>query len=491
MRMLLLKTWRDILSRKGQFAALVLLVTLGIVSYVAFISSYLNLRESIETANRELLFADFTTRVAEAPAGIIGRIRGLPGVSRAEGRLVVDTGLDLTEDEQATARVVGLPEGRRPRVDDVVVLEGRYLTTGARHEVLLHPKFAGETGLGTGDTITLRTDGRRERLRVVGIATAPTHLYPIRSKGEIPSPREFAIVYVSSEEAERLFQRAPTVTEIAVHVKPGADVNSVIDEVEDVLDPYTVLETTLRADEPSNFALNEELEQNRVLAQSMPILILSISALSLFIALSRIVTSQRGEIGLAKALGYSDTQILGHYLLFSLLVAAFGSIVGIALGLLSAQGLAYSYVSLLGIPFLETPIHPEVVFNAVALSVIACVLAGIVPAWASSRLPPAQAMHSDPNIAVKGGHVPVVERALGWAMPKTFTFRIPLRNVFRARRRSLYTIVGVAFAMVLTVTTVSMFDSVDLLFDKIFTQSERWDIVAAFEEQFGNDRVNE
>ena len=48
-------------------------------------------------------------------------------------------------------------------------------------------------------------------------------------------------------------------------------------------------------------------------------------------------------------------------------------------------------------------------------------------------------------------------------MPRSFTFRLPLRNIFRARRRSLYTVLGIAFAMVLSVVTVSMFDSIDYL----------------------------
>ena len=123
-------------------------------------------------------------------------------------------------------------------------------------------------------------DGRTEGpFGSVGIATAPNHLYPIREKGEIPSPGEFAIVYVSQHEAERLFRRAPSVTDFYVRLAPGADLDTVMDGVEDWLDSFTVLDDVARADDPSNFALSEEVEQNRVLAQSMPILILAISAL--------------------------------------------------------------------------------------------------------------------------------------------------------------------------------------------------------------------
>ena len=49
---------------------------------------------------------------------------------------------------------------------------------------------------------------------------------------------------------------------------------------------------------------------------------------------------------------------------------------------------------------------------------------------------------------------------------------MPLRNIFRSkRRRTLYTVLGIAFAMVLSVVTVAMFDSIDYILDKTFTES--------------------
>ena len=86
-----------------------------------------------------------------------------------------------------------------------------------------------------------------------------------------------------------------------------------------------------RAEQPGYDGLKSELDQNRVMARSLPVLVLLISSMSLFIALSRLVTAQRGEIGLAKALGYSDGQILLHYLSFALVVAAGGIVLGVAL----------------------------------------------------------------------------------------------------------------------------------------------------------------
>jgi putative ABC transport system permease protein len=488
-RILLLKTWRDLLARKGQFGALILLVMLGILSFVSFRTSYNDLTASVERANSELKLADFTVGVVSAPKGEIASVARLPGVRAVEGRLIVDTGLDVGTNKQPVARIIGVPVDHRPRVNDLLVEKGRYLSADGRGEVLLHAKYANDTGAKVGDTITLRMGEERRRLKVVGIVASAEYMYAIRSKGDLPTKGEFAVLFVPQRDAEELFGRQGTISDVAVLIDSGANLDRVVDRVEDVLEPYRIVDTVKRADQPSSFALNEEIRQNRVMAVALPALILAISTSSLFIALSRLVSSQRGQVGLAKALGYSDGQVLLHYLLFSLIIGGAGSLLGIGLGDLASRGIAQQYVQLLGVPYMAHRFYPDVVGIAVILSLAACVVAGLAPAWRSSRMAPAEAMRADPNVALAGGRRPLVERLLGRALPKSFTFRIPLRNVFRARRRTAYTILGIAFALVLTVATRSSFDSIDVLIDQVFTKGERWDVMAAYEQPFGGERL--
>jgi putative ABC transport system permease protein len=143
------------------------------------------------------------------------------------------------------------------------------------------------------------------------------------------------------------------------------------------------------------------------------------------------------------------------------------------------------------VPFLDHRLDAGIALSSAGISALSCLLAGLAPAWRSARLAPAVAMHSDPNLAMAGGRVPLVERLLGPLLPRAFVFRIPLRNVFRARRRSFYTVVGIAFALVLTVATQSMFDAIDALMSRMSDFSERWDVSAVYDEPFGADRLAE
>lgn len=490
MKILLLKTWRDIWVRKTQFLALIVLLALGIASYVAFMTSYESLSASADRSTEDLKLADFTVKVASAPRDVVGRVEKIDGVRAVEGRLIIDTGLDLSADEQAQARIIGVPAGRRPKVDDLLVLDGAYPQKGSR-EALLHNKFAKEAGLSVGDTLTVRSDGEKLKVKVAGIASSPEYFFPRRAKVDFPAPKEFAVLWIEQAQVEKMFNRPASVSDIAVLVDEPADRKRVIKETEKILQPYQVLETVKQEDQPSNFGMREEIRQNQEIAGLMPVLILGVAFLTLFIALSRLVQSQRGEIGLSKALGYKDWQILVHYLSFSLFIAVVGSALGFALGTYLGRWLTQMYIDMLNIPILEHQIYPQVVVGAVSLGLVTCVLAGAVPALTSARLLPAQAMRFDPSIALSKGRVSLIERLFGWMLPSSFSFRIPLRNVFRVRRRSLYTILGIVFALILTVSTWSMFDSIGYMLDSVFSTVWKYDIIAVFRKPLLPSRLDE
>ena len=488
--MLTLKAWRDMLAHKGQFIALVILIAIGITSYVTFQNGYYNLKGSLDYAYSTLRFADFAVRVERMPLSASRAVERIPGVARALVRTVNDVGLEGKTGDQATARVIS-SSGPSAELNAVQIERGRYPAETARDEVVLSTQFATDTDTQLGDELTLLIGGQRKHVSVVGIGIDPEHLYAMKSEGNLPAPGTFAIVYTSEKAAESLFGTSNSGNDVAVKAEPGVDVEDLAEDVEDELATYGLVATALREDMPSYAGLESELKQNQLMARSMPVLVLAISAMSLFIALSRLVQAQRGEIGLAKALGYSDTQILAHYLTIAMMIAAAGSILGVGLGLWGAQGVASMYVSMLGLPFVTSGFYPQVVGIAVALAVVSCAAAAAMPAWRSAQLAPAVAMHSDPNASLTGGHIPVIERLLSPVLPRSFTFRVPLRNIFRAKRRTFYTVLGIAFAMVLSVATVSMFDSIDYIMDKAFTDIQRWDIMAAFDTPYGTARVAE
>lgn len=294
MNTLTLKAFRDMWAHKGQYIALIVLVSLGIASFVTYQNGYYDLKASLERSYRDLNFAELTVQVDRAPSSAARQVEKLPGVVAARVRTITDVGLERGDGQQASARLVSTDDPNSD-VNAIVMLDGRFPEPASRREVVLHPKFAAETGVGVGDQLTLRIAGDRMNVKVVGVGTDPGFLYPLRTPGEIPSPGEFAVLYMTENETARLFGRAGSGNDVAVRVKPGTDLDRLSDQVEDELRPYGVRQTTPTDEQLGYSELQGELDQNRIMARTLPTLVLAISSMSLFIALSRLVQAQRGR----------------------------------------------------------------------------------------------------------------------------------------------------------------------------------------------------
>jgi putative ABC transport system permease protein len=97
------------------------------------------------------------------------------------------------------------------------------------------------------------------------------------------------------------------------------------------------------------------------------------------------VTERTREIGLRMAVGANPGNVLAQFLVEALTLAVAGGILGIALGLVTAERLATQF----GWPML---IQPRIVAIAVGFSALVGVVFGLYPARKASRLDPIEAL---------------------------------------------------------------------------------------------------
>ncbi len=477
MRTLWRKTVRDLRQSWAQTVALALIVAVGITTFVASIGAYRDLRTSYHETYDRLHFADVTFRVQAAPAHVVDEVARLEGVRAASGRLIVDTGYELPDGEPIRARLIGIPRDARPAVNDILILKGRYLRPDDEAVAVVESHFADLYGVEPGDEVTPLLDGHTLSLDVVGVAVSPEYLIVTPSRQELlPSARTFAVLFVPLPWLQNLVAAPDTVNDISILVEPGADRDAVIERVREVLAPYTLLSTTTQENQPSNEALHLDLEGFREIAYMMPGLILIVAALSVYIMLSRLVRSQQGQIGVMKAIGYSSGAIMAHYVALGLLIGLLGAVVGALLGVPLQRLITGEYTKELGIPIVKIRFYLDTLFTSLVVSLIVVVVGSVGPARGAAALPPAQAMRIDPASALARGRRLFFER---W-IPLSTWMRLALRNVFRIRRRSFGTWLGIVFAFVLVLASWGLIDSMDVLLYRMFHDVERWDVQAAF-----------
>ena len=107
MKVLDRKLLRDLWLSKGQAAAVTMVIVCGVASFVCVLSAYRSLGLTQQTYYEDYRFADFWVPLERAPSRVVAKVAALPGVQRAQGRIVEDVNLD----------VPGNPEPCGPTVD--------------------------------------------------------------------------------------------------------------------------------------------------------------------------------------------------------------------------------------------------------------------------------------------------------------------------------------------------------------------------------------
>jgi putative ABC transport system permease protein len=484
MKKLQLKVWRDIVRQRWQFLALVLIILLGVASYGSMMGMISDVIQSIERTLEELRFQDFVvTFDGPVPENVVEKIAGLDNVQAVTGRLVIDTGLHVSEDNQAHARLIGMPVGVQPAVNQVYVKQGDYLQPGEGWGAVLDHHFAEAYGYEPGSVLHPIVEGRQVEIQVVGIGISPEYLMAVAAEeNPMPDPSGFAVLFVPQEDLTRRFDVSGQISELNVRLADNApeNVEAAIAQVKQALSGVTIRSVTERADNPSYNLLMADLEGGQEMMSAVPSMFLTVAAMSIYVFLSRMVQAQRTQVGVAKALGYGRWALLRHYLLFSAVVAVVGSVLGFLLSYPIGLGFSKAYAAEFGLPFVVAEFHWDSAAEAILITLFFCLLAGFFPAWSSARMAPAQAIRFDPSIALVKGSVPLVERVLAPIVQLRTGTKVALRNIFRSRRRTLTTVLGFIFAFVVLLACWALFDGLGNMLAVQFEETELWDVRATF-----------
>ncbi len=474
------KLGRDLWHLRGQIFAVSLVVASGIALFVTLRSMHVYLLETQARYYDEYRFADVFVQVKRAPLSAARTIAAIPGVAADEARIVADVILDVPGlDEPAVGRLVSIPEDRPPVLNDLHIRRGRRVSPGRQDEALVSEAFSRANGLDIGDTLGAVIHGRWQRLRIVGIALLPEYVYEIRGGGEIfPDNRRFGVIWMGRGALEAAFDMDGAFNDLSLTLLPGASEPDVIARVDRVLGRYGGLGAYGRSDHVSDQFVTGEITETQVTSVAIPIIFLSVTAFLLHIVLSRLVSTQRDQIAVLKAFGYSDAAVGGHYLKLSLAPVLAGSVAGAALGLWFALKLAGIYARFYQFPVLRYRPSPGIAVLAVLIGGGAALAGALSAVHRAVSLPPAEAMRPEGPTRYRPG----LARRLGIEHLLPLPARIVLRGLERQPVKALLSTVGLALAVAIVVTGLYAFDAVEWMRNVQFGRIQREDVTVVFRE---------
>lgn len=474
MSLLARKLVRDTRRQWLQFAAVALTLALGVAVFGAGYDSYDNLKSSYAHIYDELRFAEVTVTGGDTGA-IADAARRLPGGPAVATRIGADVPFRIDDADGVhtlLGRLVGQPPSGPPAVNALLVQEGAGLDPARPDDVLIERHMADHFGLRVGDSFEVFVDGRWRPFHVAGIAVSPEYLWPARSRQDLlTSPDDFGVAFAPDSLVADL-GGTTAIHQVLVRAPVGVEPAAFDSQVRAIAAANSAGDVMVRADQPSNGALQQDVDAFGQMAVLFPLLFLIAAALAAYVLLGRLVRTQRSQIGMLVANGYPRRRLLRHYMAYGGAAGVFGSVVGAAGGIGLAVVLTRTYTSSLGIPLAVARFHPLTPVIGVAVGAMAGTLAAVGPARAATRVTPAEAMR---GIAPVGtAHRNVVERVPGIrGLP--IRARLALRNVARSPRRAVSTGVGVALAAVLVLSSLGMLDTVSLVLDEQFHHVQRQD----------------
>jgi putative ABC transport system permease protein len=321
---------------------------------------------------------DSTLTLGDADA-----IAALPGIGGVAPE--ISTNLTVTAGtESATTTVLGTTPAY-PTVRAYDVWQGTFLTDASLDQDLrvavLGATTATTLGLGAGDLGSQISIGGLP-FRVIGI---------LQAKGGtgFQDPDDQVIVPIGV--VQKYFVGGDTVRTIGVSVSDAAQMTAASAEITALLTQRHELAATDTADF-NVFNQTQLLEAASSITATLTLLLGGIASISLIVGGIGImnimlvsVRERTREIGIRKAIGARDRDILAQFLVEALTLSLLGGLIGIVLGLAVSAGIG----QLAGWGFVFNPVT---IVAAVLFSLAVGVVFGVWPARQAARLDPITAL---------------------------------------------------------------------------------------------------
>ena len=158
-------------------------------------------------------------------------------------------------------------------------------------------------------------------------------MYTLKDSSEMMADnKKFGIIYIKQSFGEAIFDLKGSINNISIQISNGSDVKTVKDDVKKALKNYGVKSVIDRDEQTSSKMISEEIKQLKSMGGTFPVIFFMVASVIIYIMMGRMVENQRTQIGVLKAVGFTNVQVLSYYMSYSAIIAVSGSFIGSILG---------------------------------------------------------------------------------------------------------------------------------------------------------------
>jgi putative ABC transport system permease protein len=390
--------YRNIKERKARSALTILGITVGIGAVIALISIGFGMQAAITDQLIEMADVIMVTPGAQdlGSLGSFGRFtdRDLEAVSRIDGVKDVVGMRGAMDDVEYRGETFRLTvTGINPQ--DIVAVFGETIKReegdgmAAGRDLRENDNKACEIGysiaydyfeedIGVNDRLTINGT----KFRVVGV---------LEKQGGFRAGVDSAI-YITTRDSITILDNRD-ISEIFVRVRNIEDADRIAAEIEKRIDDNHKLE-----DFTSAMTMGSAIEQLESVFGILQVVLIAISSISLLVAAMGImntmlmsVMERTHEIGVMKAIGAKNRNILSLFLLEAGVVSLLGGVCGCILGVIGARAISFGIQTAFDVE-IGAIVKPEVLLGGIAVAVVVGVISGLYPARKAAKMSPVEAV---------------------------------------------------------------------------------------------------
>ncbi|MFA4136218.1 MULTISPECIES: ABC transporter permease [unclassified Brevibacillus] len=463
---LFLKLGRDIKQSIGQFIAFVLVIAVGAFFYGGLVTYSNNLSTYTEGYFQEHNISDlyvFYNQISQNDVAILNEIEG---IKKIEARYTFDA-TQAFEGEKATLKIHSIPV--KNEINTIALIEGKI--PSKKNEIVVDSRYAKEHLFQVGDEISIRANERNFTFTISGLGENVEHA----KKNEIQDHKTYGVAYITEETLSEILGGL-SYNEIMIDATEGYDIDKLGQSIEAQSKHLPYVNQVRKERTFSYSKMNETIHNNKLMSMVIPFVLFLIVAIILFLTMSRMIDSQRNQVGIMEALGVKNRSIMLHYMGYPVLASIIGSIIGCTIAALvfvpfvtASSARAYSLPGITYSLSFYTFI-PPIIFSS-AFGILACYLSGrsILKECA------AQAMRPKPPKKMK---TLLIERIPGIWSHISYSYKLILRNIFLHKQKAIASSIGVVVSTVLLITafgTQSALQKVASQMEAVYTYDLRVD----------------
>ncbi len=442
-----IKVWHDVWANRLRAALVVLSLMVGIFAVGLTGGSRVILQREMNRSLQAVSPSDFFISVEHFNQAALQSLSGTEGVQRVETRALMNTQVRGENGQLLNLTLYALPDDGYFEMDRLLPYAGQSLP--ALGELVLERGALDYLGAQVGDVLTLQTSiGTEFQLPVSGAVHDPYQISPSILANAAGYIRHATLLTLGGDPAPR---------ELHIRLTPAAATSPTVSEprVRLTLERHGVQVFRILVTQGGQHPLSALVGAVLVVLGLMGLLALLLSLVLMVNTINALLSEHKRQIGLLKALGGRQNQILGMYLGLVGLLSLAALALAIPLSGLGARVFCGVLAGILNFDVLDASIPSTVIGLQIALGSLVPLLASL-PAILSSVRRTAHQLLNDYGLSLEPSQPDLLDALLSRLQGANTLFNLATRNTFRRRGRLALTLGTLTLVSAIAISVLSV-----------------------------------